>query len=479
MLIRLILVVMSLVILSSCRTSRFKGELQQAEETEHQLKLPSTLGLLLSAIPYQEQSIDSLFKKFVGDDPEARKRILLVYKSRSPLPATIETPRVISYSKDAGIVVSAAASVVEVMEFDEAQGRFRFHKISFGDNGKGVLKVQADDPSCRSCHSFNGRPVWDGASGWPGFYGSISNSLQIYDPNHQNNPDGLGARGKGVPSDSHPDFKQAEWHSLNRFVWEVQGGYRSRPVYRNFDLGEVEGRANLHFIKIANRNAEFGGLLTRLQARQILADLSRGRSEDELLRIMNTFLYIARKAVIGGDIQPSSRELAIAPDPDGQEFEASISNGGNRREDFERFLDGVAEAQRTYEENFFQRQYNVFKYASGRDLTGGSDAKVRASFKPIVAERAEAIVTYYAKLQMYLRSKGVDVRYLSPIAIGDQNLDSINRSDKAQALEADGRGIFQIGTLGTIFDLICSEWAGRVPEEHKPARCYSGVLPSN
>ncbi len=73
---------------------------------------------LLAGVDPKTFSIDELYKRFVGDDPKAKERVLLVYKSRSPLLATPASPRIIAYSQTAGLVISSAGSIVEIMEFD-------------------------------------------------------------------------------------------------------------------------------------------------------------------------------------------------------------------------------------------------------------------------------------------------------------------------------------------------------------------------
>jgi hypothetical protein len=468
-----ILLLIFACLFSSCKTRTAGSSVR--EELPVGARSPAIEALLAGVNP-QEFSIDELYRRFVGDDAKAKERVLLVYKSRSPLPATPASPRIIAYSKTADLVISSAASIVEIMEFDNDEGRFRFHELKFNDTATALKSVQTDAPSCRNCHGLKGRPIWDAFSGWPGVYGSISNSLQIYDPQSQNNPDALGSRGPGQPADSHPDFKRAEWDSLNRFVWQIDGGYRARPAYRNFDLSEQDGRANFHFLKLAIRNGDFGGLLVQLQARQIFSELKREKSQEEFESFMKSYLYVTRQAIIPGGTMPSNSALRIQPDQAGINFEASIADGGSRADEFRAVRAGVVEAQADYANEFFRRQFEIFSVAFGKDLTGGSEDKVRNAFTPIEAERKSHLIDYYSKSQMFLRDHKVDLKSLSTVSLANSDQTGEISNNRVPSLRADSRGIFRIGTQGPVFEHICGEWAKLQLTDGKPAQCMHGSL---
>jgi hypothetical protein len=351
------------------------------------------------------------------------------------------------------------------MEYDTRAGGFRFHSLNFGKDGVGLESVTLDDPKCAQCHS-QGRPIWDAMTGWPGFYGSIANTLGVFD---ENNPDALGFRGPGAQPDSHPTFKRAEWDAFNRLVWVEGGGYKQRPYFRHFDLGEVEGKANWHFVKAAVRNMELGSLLTRLQARQIVNELTREKGEQAADAIISSYLYLTSVAILPKGTTPSNATTTPFNQA-GFDFERSIQAGKSRESELADMSRTVTQSQKAYAEDFVARQTEIFATVFKVGDKQEVEQLVRDFFKPLGSESAPAVAQNYARNLLFLKDHKINTNLLSTVALSSQAKATFDPS--LLLVKPDSRGIFRIGSMGTVFDRICDAW---LQERNKTGLCVSGA----
>jgi hypothetical protein len=103
-----------------------------------------------------------------------------MFRSRSPEPASYESPRAILYGEYARFVVAfngagspSSSDLLETMEFDEQTETFHFREIVFPPAGMGAeITISDDTPDrCSACHGSPARPIWDAYPSWPGAYG--------------------------------------------------------------------------------------------------------------------------------------------------------------------------------------------------------------------------------------------------------------------------------------------------------------------
>ncbi len=133
----------------------------------------------LSIDPALEE-IDSTLKSchtveaFLKELPdEFKKNFIFMTKTESIQPAGPDSPRVI-LQNDTSKTLFAYSTLkdekgiyrddsIEMIQFDEKQNRFRFHRIDF-ENRKG--KLSRNDERCLVCHGQNPRPNWDTYDSW-------------------------------------------------------------------------------------------------------------------------------------------------------------------------------------------------------------------------------------------------------------------------------------------------------------------------
>ena len=129
----------------------------------------------------ETQRLRSVEQVLTTLSPTLRYRYLLVFSSRSLQEASYEAPRVILFDNDARTIITfngdpaqRGFNALEVMNFDEASGRFEFREITFpsaADASVGVTFSAPNPPRCQSCHGGMPRPIWDSGPLWPGVYG--------------------------------------------------------------------------------------------------------------------------------------------------------------------------------------------------------------------------------------------------------------------------------------------------------------------
>jgi hypothetical protein len=114
--------------------------------------------------------------------PELKSNYSLVYESRSPIGASLKTPRVVLMNKDASVMISFAGSSdmrgghqLEIIERGNHLEPFRFKRIDFSKPAS--ERIEYAPSNCMGCHGIKGtklgmRPIWDTYPDWPGMYGS-------------------------------------------------------------------------------------------------------------------------------------------------------------------------------------------------------------------------------------------------------------------------------------------------------------------
>ncbi len=117
-------------------------------------------------------------EEFLPALPDSLRRdYVLVYNSRSLQGAELQAPRVLMHWNHGKQVISfngnpsqRGGSSIEMIQFNEAQRRFEFHRLDF-DSGKPPKRDQ-NIRVCSGCHRADSRPNWEPYPEWPGVYGS-------------------------------------------------------------------------------------------------------------------------------------------------------------------------------------------------------------------------------------------------------------------------------------------------------------------
>ena len=108
---------------------------------------------------------------------ELRSHYVLVFASRSLQGASLESPRVILFGKDARLIITfngepgqRGYDSLETLEFDPGSNTFRLREIRFGGDAPPGISA-ANPQECGACHDAPARPIWDTPPSWPGVYG--------------------------------------------------------------------------------------------------------------------------------------------------------------------------------------------------------------------------------------------------------------------------------------------------------------------
>lgn len=122
------------------------------------------------------QTVEQLLPK-VSD--KLRSQFTLVHTSDSLQKATVHQPRVIMYNDKASFVMTfnATSNDVEVLEFNETSGSFRFSNVEFQ---KGGPQFNSNNVRCLQCHSTNYQdafPIWEQYPLWQGVYGTFKDMI--------------------------------------------------------------------------------------------------------------------------------------------------------------------------------------------------------------------------------------------------------------------------------------------------------------
>lgn len=414
----------------------------------------------------QSDPVDALYAGLVTLNSDFRRNTVLVFESRSPLPATPQSPRIIVWSEAEGLVVSSAGTGadVEILEYDEAKAALRFHKIDLplvdssaprtpGGQNLVVAEVSADEASCKKCHGQTGRPVWDAATGWPGVYGSLpSDGRILQSPDKRDTPDALG---NFQAQTSHPVLKRKEWEALNAFVWTHEGGYKARPRYRHIQVGEAAGAANVAYITLVNNNFELGDTLSRLQGRAVLAALeasAQKQNDATPEELGSAFLFLA-KLVPTPQGAGTAADYELRPNPLGEAFERAYENDPATKARADELRKDALSIQTRYANDIFARQEKIFSRTFGVDFASGQTPATNTLFRPLEKDGPTPVTERAVKLLTFLQSRGIEPRLLSTNAF------TLEKKDKEPLVTPDGGGIFHIGSMGDVFMATCAAFA--------------------
>ncbi len=104
---------------------------------------------------------------------EQRQSVVLLERSGSSHQADAHHPRMVLFGPDARLVVAVGTleddprfETAELLELDEAEGRFRMAAITFGEDGPTV----EGEERCVRCHGQDPRPIWGAYPVWPGAF---------------------------------------------------------------------------------------------------------------------------------------------------------------------------------------------------------------------------------------------------------------------------------------------------------------------
>jgi hypothetical protein len=103
------------------------------------------------------------------------RRYVIMTKSDSLQAASAESPRIITYGRDARFLLAfngggnqEGGQTVEVIEFDDTSETYEFRQIAFSTPGAPPSVSQKNPEECAGCHSSSFRPIWEDYDLWPG-----------------------------------------------------------------------------------------------------------------------------------------------------------------------------------------------------------------------------------------------------------------------------------------------------------------------
>jgi hypothetical protein len=131
------------------------------------------------------RTIPELLSWYQGAYPDVLSRFTLMRESESLQGASPENPRVIVYGPRAELIFTfnghsnqKGYDVVEWIEFDKQQSKFRFFETGFDREGQRFAEVSEANPAkCMQCHGVSLRPIWEQYDFWPGAYGEDDDAL--------------------------------------------------------------------------------------------------------------------------------------------------------------------------------------------------------------------------------------------------------------------------------------------------------------
>jgi hypothetical protein len=116
-----------------------------------------------------------------------RSRFTFIHTSRSRQDASFEFPRAILFGPDARFVLAfnghpsqANYDSIEMMEYDDRSGRFRFATVELQSPSGARAFVNRDSSRCIGCHGPTAetlRPIWDPYPVWAGAYGGLDDNV--------------------------------------------------------------------------------------------------------------------------------------------------------------------------------------------------------------------------------------------------------------------------------------------------------------
>jgi hypothetical protein len=132
---------------------------------------------------------------------ELRSNFTFVHDSRGPLgrgahpdnpSMSWESPRILLFRDDARLVlalngdpVRPGHDVIEALAFDDATASFHLHQLALPaaderdshSSSPSPSNGFRESPQCVACHGVDPRPLFDAYPLWPGFYGSVLDTL--------------------------------------------------------------------------------------------------------------------------------------------------------------------------------------------------------------------------------------------------------------------------------------------------------------
>ncbi len=158
-------------------------------------------GLRATIVSDGLTSVESVLEKLPS---EMRNHFVLGYRSQSASDASMEHPRVITYSPETKLILAFNGSPdqigywnLEAMQFRETTNTFDLMEIAFDKSGQAMPRFSDLNPSrCLACHGYaNPHPIWEPYNQWPGFFGSDDDTLVV-----DGEWDGLGRFLKRAPT---------------------------------------------------------------------------------------------------------------------------------------------------------------------------------------------------------------------------------------------------------------------------------------
>lgn len=191
---------------------------------------------------------------------QLRKNFVLMETSRGDRPATALTPRIISYSADARLLLSTGShpgdelrEVVDLAELNPATGFWKLRSLDFRQNPPAL---SADDSKCQRCHGSPARPLWSNYGDWPGAFGPDFDRLTASQATALNT---------FIPS-------QAQSDRLHALVFEDDRPYRPGQF---FFIKRSYGYANTVFgFELSTAVAE--GIFQRIRSNSLFSQLRQG-----------------------------------------------------------------------------------------------------------------------------------------------------------------------------------------------------------
>jgi len=133
--------------------------------------------------------VETWLAELKASRPDYFSKYLVAYRSRSLQTSTPTAPRIILFSPQAELLIGFNGDPqergyknVETIAFDPATDRFEFHEGDFAPGAKPSLG-KANPRKCLECHQsaargdVDPRPNWEPYDKWPGFYGSLDDTV--------------------------------------------------------------------------------------------------------------------------------------------------------------------------------------------------------------------------------------------------------------------------------------------------------------
>jgi len=199
--LRLLCLVGSFLILSissACRSRTNNASLSEYTQTSEKFSIDILYRAINKNFPSKNEIQISELMASKSFPSTFRSNYVMVYKSDSLQEASLEKPRVISFSGKDGFVFALTdpefngGDTIEIMQLNNKSKRLELFHLMFPlkRNPSGVFAPPVKNPSeCLECHKgAKGtiKPLWDEYPDWPGVYASFEGGLIKPDVNTTN-----------------------------------------------------------------------------------------------------------------------------------------------------------------------------------------------------------------------------------------------------------------------------------------------------